>query len=114
MSTLETQYQNFLKENGDPKISYADWLGHLTKMLTETLYEAKTEKLRHVKANDWKQARVYRDQEVYIQEQIKEVENQRYEEATKKEVTYIYESPDKGESIYRREFNNYTQREQIK
>jgi hypothetical protein len=28
-------------------------------------------------------------------------------------MTYIYESPDKGKTIYRREFNNYKKREKI-
>jgi len=28
--------------------------------------------------------------------------------------TYIYESPDNGKTIYRREFNNYENRELIK
>lgn len=107
MSTLETQYQNFLKENGDPKISYADWLGHLTKMLTETLYEARTEKLQQVKANKWEQAALWRDRELEIQEGLEDIKKEQKEVATKK--PYIYESPDKGESIYRREFNNYTQ-----
>tara|TARA_B100000900_G_scaffold336733_1_gene298535 strand:- start:145 stop:459 length:315 start_codon:yes stop_codon:yes gene_type:complete len=28
-------------------------------------------------------------------------------------MAYIYESPDKGKTIYRREFNNYNKREKI-
>ena len=28
-------------------------------------------------------------------------------------MTYIYESPDKGKTVYRREFNNYNKREKI-
>ena len=28
-------------------------------------------------------------------------------------MTYIYESPDKGKTVYRREFNNYKKREKI-
>ena len=28
-------------------------------------------------------------------------------------MTYIYESPDKGKTIYKREFNNYKKREKI-
>ena len=28
-------------------------------------------------------------------------------------MTYIYESPDRGKTIYRREFNNYKKREKI-
>ena len=107
MSTLEAQYKAFLEENGNPKVSYADWLAHLTKKLTEALHETKTEKLQHVKANDWNNAAILRFKEKDIQEQLKEIE-----QATKK--PYIYESPDKGETIYRREFNNYTQEEKEK
>ena len=29
-------------------------------------------------------------------------------------MKYIYESPDKGKTIYRREFGNYDKREKIK
>ena len=28
-------------------------------------------------------------------------------------MTYIYESPDKGKTVYRREFNNYKKKEII-
>ena len=28
-------------------------------------------------------------------------------------MTYIYESPDKGKTVYRRKFNNYNKREKI-
>ncbi len=72
MSTLETQYENFLKEHGNPKVSYEDWLKHLSKQLTDALYKAKTEKLQYVKANDWKQATVWRDEELRLEEQLKE------------------------------------------
>jgi len=37
--------------------------------------------------------------------------NEQVEEGKK---TYIYESPDKGKTVYRREFGNYESREQIK
>ena len=29
-------------------------------------------------------------------------------------MTYIYESPDKGKTVYRREFNNYKKKERRK
>jgi hypothetical protein len=100
--TLEAQYVAFLRENGDPNVSYEDWLVHLSKQLTETLYQTKTEKLQHVKANDWARAKVWRDFEVHLEEQLKEIK-----QITKKDPIYIYESPDKGETVYRREKGNY-------
>jgi len=42
-----------------------------------------------------------------------ELGNKIRREMWKNEKTHIYESPDKGKTVYKREFNNYSKREKI-
>ena len=97
MPTLKEQYENFAKEvNG---ISYADWLAWQEKMLTDSLYETRTEKLIRLREHKWEEAVVWREREKELQEAIEELKVE-----TKKPL--IYESPDKGKTIYAREIGS--------